>query len=50
MTAGAVVSSTTTSKEPLVALPESSVAVHATVVVPRAKVLPAAGSQSGVTD
>ena len=49
VTSGAVVSSTVTVKSSVVALPASSVAVHSTVVVPRAKVLPLTGAQERVT-
>ncbi len=45
---GAVVSSTVTLKLPVTVLLAASVAVQVTVVVPRAKVLSEAGSQSGV--
>src|SRR5207245_1614588 len=45
VTAGSVVSRTVTVKEPLAEFPEESVAVHETVVGPRAKVEPEAGEQ-----
>ncbi len=44
--AGAVVSTTSTMNDPDAPLPAWSMAVHCTVVVPRAKVVPLDGVQS----
>src|SRR5688572_19943308 len=49
VTAGGVVSRTTTLKLPSAVLPELSVAVQSTVVVPSANVLPEGGSQTAST-
>ena len=46
LTVGGVVSLTVTVNEPAAELPESSVAVQVTVVVPSGKVLPEGGAQT----